>query len=172
LIAGIAALGGLGIGDTPISVWTEDIRDKRMVVIHVVGLPRRQFSQKLRHAHRSPAGDGIIKTARCLGRNRSRGTEGKTYAPRITHRSSSTSTAPAVHSTPAGPRRIHELRRACPARRHSSPDRYARAPGRMALGNQLFTFSFQWWFCMEHLLFRNLIVHVPQNQKRFMIESI
>jgi hypothetical protein len=73
----------------------------------------------------TPLGYGTIRTTRCLGQNRSRGAEGNAYTPRISHRWSSTSIAPAIRSMPAGLQRIRELRH---ANRSSDEPQVGRGP--------------------------------------------
>ena len=50
---------------------------RRTRTLHLVGLPRRQLPQELRHAHRSPAGHAPDRRADRVGRDRSRGAQGQ-----------------------------------------------------------------------------------------------
>ena len=49
----------------------------RTRALQLVGLPRRQLPQELRHAHRSPAGDAPDRRAAGVGGDRSRGAQGE-----------------------------------------------------------------------------------------------
>ena len=76
----------------------------RAGALHLVGLPRRQLPQELRHAHRPPARHARRSPSASSGpRSTARRARASPSRP-TTRRSSSTSTSRGAPSTPAGPR--------------------------------------------------------------------
>ena len=90
--------------------------------LHVVGLPRGELPQELRHAHRPPAGVGAARRAAWWRRRSTARRARASPFPPTMRPSSSTSTRPGVRSTRAGPRR----RGGSPLAAAGPPD-----PGRM-----------------------------------------
>ena len=99
--------------------------------LHLVGLPRRQLPQELRHAHRPPAGHARRSPSASCGRRSTARRARASRSPPTTRRWSSTSTSPGTRSTPAGPRpRSASPRAAAPLMAAATASRSSRPSSR------------------------------------------